>query len=74
MSCLFIGKLIGTPFRDGHDVVYDVRPRVEVVLDGVVDRTAADAAGWFVAGDGFSVAVADGGVAWHLGQNPGCPL
>ena len=59
MSCLFIGELIGTPFRDGHNVVYDVGGGVEVVGDAVVDLVAADTAWWFGTGDCFAVAIAN---------------
>ena len=63
MSCLFIGKLIGTPFRDGHDVVDNVCGGVEVVGDVVVDGLVADAAGWFTSGDDLAMPIADGRTA-----------
>lgn len=63
MSCLFVGELIGTSLRDRNDVIDDVLARVEV-RQAVVDLAAADVTRGLRAGDGSTVTVANGAVAW----------
>ena len=66
---LFVVEGVGTPFVDGDDVV-DVEAAGVEVWQGVVDCFTADAAWWFVACDGASVSVSDGGVAWCCHRYP----
>lgn len=62
MSCLFVGELIWTPLREGHDVVHDERHRVHVV-QAVVDLATTDGAGRLEAADDCTVTVSRRGVA-----------